>query len=83
MRHADEPAKFMESEIELFEELNKLQALATVPELYTEFVKLHGVSKVCSSLRPLVFPFSPTQLQHAVNLPSSAAKCILPVHICL
>jgi len=30
----------------LFEEVNKLQVLATCPELYPEFVKLQGVQKV-------------------------------------
>jgi hypothetical protein len=34
--------------VELFEEINKMQALATSPELYTEFVKLNGVAKVRS-----------------------------------
>ena len=48
VKHSDDPSKFMESEIELFEEINKLQAVATAPELYVEFVKLNGVSKVIS-----------------------------------
>jgi beta-catenin-like protein 1 len=47
-KYADEPEKFMESEIELFEELHKLRELAAAPELYTDFVKLHGVEKVMS-----------------------------------
>ncbi len=45
-KHADEPGKFMDSEIELFEELHKLRELAAAPELYSDFVKLHGVDKV-------------------------------------
>jgi beta-catenin-like protein 1 len=47
-KYADEPEKFMESEIELFEELHKLRELAAAPELYHDFVKLHGVEKVIS-----------------------------------
>uniref|UniRef100_A0A6U2FPL1 Beta-catenin-like protein 1 N-terminal domain-containing protein n=1 Tax=Hemiselmis andersenii TaxID=464988 RepID=A0A6U2FPL1_HEMAN len=46
VRHSDDPTKFMESEVELFEELTKLQALATAPDLYAEFVRLGGVNKV-------------------------------------
>ena len=46
VKHSDDPSKFMESEIELFEEINKLQAVATAPELYVEFVKMNGVSRV-------------------------------------
>ena len=32
--------------MELYEDINKLQALATAPELYGEFVKLNAVQKV-------------------------------------
>ncbi len=48
VKHGDDPSKFMESEIELFEEINKLQAVATAPELYVEFVKINGVARVSS-----------------------------------
>jgi hypothetical protein len=78
VKHGDDPSKFMESEIELFEEINKLQAVATAPELYVEFVKINGVARVsratpkpslpasCPSL-VLNPPFSP------LSLPPSAA----------
>ena len=50
IKHADDPQKFMESEVELFEEINKLQALATAPDLYVEFVRLNGVQKMSELL---------------------------------
>lgn len=50
IKHADDPQKFMESEVELFEEVNKLQALATAPELYLDFVRLNGVQKLTELL---------------------------------
>mmetsp|Transcript_38537 Transcript_38537/g.90995 ORF Transcript_38537/g.90995 Transcript_38537/m.90995 type:complete len:517 (+) Transcript_38537:141-1691(+) len=50
IKHPDEPARFLDSEVELFEEINKMQALATSPELYTEFVKLNGVAKMTELL---------------------------------
>lgn len=40
----DEPEKFMESEVELDEEIKKLQNLAASPHLYLKFSKLGGVS---------------------------------------
>jgi len=36
--------RFMESELELHEEIQKLHVLATVPEYYDVFVKLNSVS---------------------------------------
>ena len=45
IKHSGDPQKFMESEVELFEEVNKLQVLATAPELYGELVRLNGVGK--------------------------------------
>ena len=37
-------------QVELFEEVNKLQALATAPELYGELVRLNGVDKFAELL---------------------------------
>ena len=48
IKHSGDPQKFMESEVELFEEVNKLQVLATAPELYGELVRLNGVGKFLS-----------------------------------
>ena len=82
VKHSDDPTKFMESEIELFEEINKLQAVATAPELYVEFVKLNGVSRVrrpCrtsgSSPKPFPHQFSDR------NRPSSDDSCTLPAQV--
>eukprot|EP00802_Teleaulax_amphioxeia_P005483 Tamp_05487.p1 GENE.Tamp_05487~~Tamp_05487.p1 ORF type:complete len:552 (-),score=176.11 Tamp_05487:184-1839(-) len=50
IKHADDPQKFLDSEIELFEEVNKLLSLATAPELYGEFVRLNGVQKLVTLL---------------------------------
>ncbi|EKX52315.1 hypothetical protein GUITHDRAFT_65479 [Guillardia theta CCMP2712] len=50
VKHADEPTRFLDSEVELYEDINKLQALATAPELYGEFVKLNAVQKLSELL---------------------------------
>jgi beta-catenin-like protein 1 len=50
IKNADEPARFMDSEVELFGEITNMQALATSPELYVEFVKLNGVTKMTELL---------------------------------
>jgi len=39
MKYPDEPEKFMDSEVELHEELNALYALSASPELYPTFVQ--------------------------------------------
>eukprot|EP01132_Coremiostelium_polycephalum_P007436 gene7436-9138_t len=44
------PEKFMESEIELDEEIKKLQIIATSPELYPNFVKLGSIVSLGSLL---------------------------------
>jgi hypothetical protein len=79
VKHSDDPTKFMESEIELFEEINKLQAVATAPELYVEFVKLNGVARVSRPaaasprrvLRPPA-PLCPTKLWRLCRWSSSS-----------
>ena len=43
MKYPDEPEKFMDSEIELHEELNNLYALSASPELYPTFVQSGSV----------------------------------------
>jgi len=43
IKFPDLPAKFMESEVELHDEIQKLHILATVPEYYDVFVKLNSV----------------------------------------
>uniref|UniRef100_A0A7S0HXA0 Beta-catenin-like protein 1 N-terminal domain-containing protein n=2 Tax=Hanusia phi TaxID=3032 RepID=A0A7S0HXA0_9CRYP len=50
VKHADEPTKFLDSEVELYADINNLQALATAPELYGEFVKLNAVQKLSELL---------------------------------
>jgi len=44
IKFPDQPPKFMESEMELYEEIQKLHVVATVPEYYDIFVKLNAVS---------------------------------------
>ena len=38
-RYADQPEKFMESEVDLDEEVKKLMAIAGTPELYPDLVR--------------------------------------------
>lgn len=44
IKFPDMPQKFMESELELHDEIHRLHVLATVPEYYEVFVKLNAVS---------------------------------------
>jgi len=44
IKFPDMPQKFMESELELHDEIHKLNIIATVPEYYEIFVKLNAVS---------------------------------------
>jgi hypothetical protein len=39
MKYAEQPEKFMESEVDLDEEVQRLLAVAGSPELYPEFVR--------------------------------------------
>ena len=50
MKHAEEPAKFLESEVELDEEVHRLHALAGAPQLYPELVRLNAVPSVLGLL---------------------------------
>eukprot|EP00727_Mastigamoeba_balamuthi_P007985 m51a1_g3807 hypothetical protein (1348) ;mRNA; r:245266-251184 len=49
-RFAGEPEKFMDSEVELDEELKRLNAVATAPNLYADFVSLGAVQTVLGLL---------------------------------
>ena len=40
VKFADEPAKFVESEVELDDEIKRMHAIAAVPELYPILVKV-------------------------------------------
>ena len=44
IKFVDQPNRFMESELELHEEIQKLHVLATVPEYYDIFVRLNSVA---------------------------------------
>lgn len=44
LKHAQEPQRFLESELELNEFLTKLSALAGEPELYKQLVEQNSVS---------------------------------------
>eukprot|EP00899_Mesostigma_viride_P004213 jgi/Mesvir1/13793/Mv15956-RA.2 len=50
IKYADQPEKFMDSEIELDEEVKKLNALATAPELYPDFVRLGSIQSLVGLL---------------------------------
>ena len=50
MKYADQPEKFMESELDLDEEVQRLLAVAGSPELYPEFVKLGAVENLMALL---------------------------------
>ncbi len=73
VKHGDDPSKFMESEIELFEEINKLQAVATAPELYVEFVKINGVARVSCVVTKPPHP-QPSPLPSAQPLPTELPR---------
>lgn len=49
-RHADDPERYMESELELHEEMQKLKELAGMPEQGTEFVRLQLIHSLVSLL---------------------------------
>ena len=49
-RYADEPQKFMESELDLDEEVKKLMAIAGSPELYPDFVRTNTVETLLTLL---------------------------------
>ena len=49
-RYADQPEKFMESELDLDEEVKKLMAIAGSPELYPDFVRTNTVETLLSLL---------------------------------
>eukprot|EP00249_Psilotum_nudum_P019647 c27357_g1_i1 orf=282-1895(-) len=50
MKYPDQPEKFVDSEVELDEEIKKLHALAAVPDLYEELVRLNTVSSLLGLL---------------------------------
>jgi beta-catenin-like protein 1 len=50
MKHADEPEKFVDSEVDLDEEVKRLGALAGYPNLYPEFVRLNAVPSILGLL---------------------------------
>ena len=49
-RYADQPEKFMESELDLDEEVKKLMAIAGSPELYPDFVRTNTVETLLTLL---------------------------------
>jgi beta-catenin-like protein 1 len=50
MKYADQPDKFMESEVDLDDEVKKMHALAANPDLYPELVKLNSVGSIIGLL---------------------------------
>ena len=50
MKYADQPEKFMDSEVDLDEEVQRLLAVAGSPELYPDFVKLGAVENLMALL---------------------------------
>lgn len=50
LKYPDQPERFADSELELHEELQKLKALATAPELYPELVSLNTVPSILNLL---------------------------------
>lgn len=51
MKHADAPDKFMESEVDLDEAVQRLVAVAGSPELYTEIIRLGVVPTLLALLQ--------------------------------
>lgn len=50
MKHMEHPERFMDTEVELDEEVKRLHALAGAPELYPELVRLNAVSSILGLL---------------------------------
>ena len=50
LKHADEPDKFVDSEVDLDEEIKRLGTLAGYPELYPEFCRLNAVPSILALL---------------------------------
>eukprot|EP00242_Pyramimonas_sp_CCMP2087_P011677 CAMPEP_0198198424 /NCGR_PEP_ID=MMETSP1445-20131203/1901_1 /TAXON_ID=36898 /ORGANISM="Pyramimonas sp., Strain CCMP2087" /LENGTH=584 /DNA_ID=CAMNT_0043867989 /DNA_START=217 /DNA_END=1968 /DNA_ORIENTATION=+ len=50
MKYAENPDKFLESEIDLDDEIKKLHALATAPKLYPELVRLNAHASILNLL---------------------------------
>eukprot|EP00054_Salpingoeca_dolichothecata_P021807 m.140791 g.140791 ORF g.140791 m.140791 type:complete len:582 (-) comp24123_c0_seq4:13-1758(-) len=50
VKHAGDPTKFMESELELHEQIHELQAIATAPSLYSELIRLKSVATLLNLL---------------------------------
>jgi beta-catenin-like protein 1 len=51
MKHFKDPTKFVESEVDLDDEIKKLHVLATAPELYPELVKLNAHMSILELLQ--------------------------------
>eukprot|EP00124_Ichthyophonus_hoferi_P005491 Ihof_evm2s810 gene=Ihof_evmTU2s810 len=49
VKYADQPTKFLESEIELHEEIQKAQVLATAPELLPDLIATGCIGLICDS----------------------------------
>ena len=50
IKFPDQPTKFMESEVQLNEEIQKLQVIATVPEHYTILIEMNTVQTLVGLL---------------------------------
>eukprot|EP00425_Heterocapsa_triquetra_P022840 CAMPEP_0195134422 /NCGR_PEP_ID=MMETSP0448-20130528/150609_1 /TAXON_ID=66468 /ORGANISM="Heterocapsa triquestra, Strain CCMP 448" /LENGTH=602 /DNA_ID=CAMNT_0040172521 /DNA_START=21 /DNA_END=1826 /DNA_ORIENTATION=+ len=50
IKHADEPDKYMKSEVDLDEQVTRFTQLATHPDLYGEFLKLDGLGPLVALL---------------------------------
>eukprot|EP00123_Amoebidium_parasiticum_P014969 comp22722_c0_seq1/m.35338 comp22722_c0_seq1/g.35338 ORF comp22722_c0_seq1/g.35338 comp22722_c0_seq1/m.35338 type:complete len:557 (-) comp22722_c0_seq1:67-1737(-) len=50
VKYADQPTKFLESEAELHEEIQKAHVLATAPDLYPDLVDTRCLGAICSLL---------------------------------
>ena len=51
-KYGDKPERFMDSELELYQELKRLHVLATAPELYPTFVRTRCVPSLLGLLPP-------------------------------
>ena len=50
MKFSDNPEKFLESEVDLDDEIRKLQAVTATPDLYPELVKLGAIPTLAALL---------------------------------
>ena len=69
-KYGDKPERFMDSELELYQELKRLHVLATAPELYPTFVRTRCVPSLLGLLAHEKGPARSCQSRLGVGRPT-------------